>query len=240
MKQILIKNIFLLIILIGIFPKNLFQQNNECKYGIRYYYFNGQHIVKNQRKQLLQYLSFVNNDTSLKAIDKHGKLKISDYNFYDLEKDKISYNITLPDSLVGIFKIKNIIEKKNNYQKIENKLIKRTIYFIDLECINIYNDTCPDFIRLLSIKPLDKISNKKLRKIKIGEEYQIKTFSFFSNDYCKYIDSNNEVIFIARDPYFLHYSFLIYDIWVPCTIDILSFNLFETSNLKGLYYSGFE
>jgi len=176
MKQILIKNIFLLIILIGIFPKNLFQQNNECKYGIRYYYFNGQHIVKNQRKQLLQYLSFVSNDTSLKAIDKHGKLKISDYNFYDLEKDKISYNITLPDSLVGIFKIKNIIEKKNNYQKIENKLIKRTIYFIDLECINIYNDTCPDFIRLLSIKPLDKISNKKLRKIKIGEEYQMKIF----------------------------------------------------------------
>lgn len=240
MKQILIKNIFFLIILIGIFPKNLFQQNNECKYGIRYYYFNGQHVVKNQRKQLLQYLSFVSNDTSLKAIDKHGKLKISDYNFYDLEKDKISYNITLPDSLVGIFKIKNIIEKKNNYQKIENKLIKRTIYFIDLECINIYNDTCPDFIRLLSIKPLDKISNKKLRKIKIGEEYQMKIFSFFSNDYCKYIDSNNEVIFIARDPYFLHYSFLIYDIWVPCTIDILSFNLFETSNLKGLYYSGFE
>ena len=239
MKQILIKNIFLLIILIGIFPKNLFQQNNECKYGIRYYYFNGQHIVKNQRKQLLQYLSFVNNDTSLKAIDKHGKLKISDYNFYDLEKDKISYNITLPDSLVGIFKIKNIIEKKNNYQKIENKLIKRTIYFIDLECINIYNDTCPDFIRLLSIKPLDKISNKKLRKIKIGEEYQIKTFSFFSNDYCKNIDSNNEVIFITRDPYFLHYSFLIYDIWLPY-IDIGSYNLFETSNLKGLYYSGFE
>jgi hypothetical protein len=239
MKQILIKNIFLLIILIGIFPKNLFQQNNECKYGIRYYYFNGQHIVKNQRKQLLQYLSFVSNDTSLKAIDKHGKLKISDYNFYDLEKDKISYNITLPDSLVGIFKIKNIIEKKNNYQKIENKLIKRTIYFIDLECINIYNDTCPDFIRLLSIKPLDKISNKKLRKIKIGEEYQMKIFSFFSNDYCKYIDSNNEVIFIARDPYFLHYSFLIYDIWVPY-IDIGSYNLFETKNLKGLYYSGFE
>ncbi|HQM77812.1 MAG TPA: hypothetical protein PLA78_01455 [Bacteroidales bacterium] len=239
MKQILIKNIFLLIILIGIFPKNLFQQNNECKYGIRYYYFNGQHVVKNQRKQLLQYLSFVNNDTSLKAIDKHGKLKISDYNFYDLEKDKISYNITLPDSLVGIFKIKNIIEKKNNYQKIENKLIKRTIYFIDLECINIYNDTCPDFIRLLSIKPLDKISNKKLRKIKIGEEYQMKIFAFFSNDCCKYIDSNNEVIFIARDPYFLHYSFLIYDIWVPY-IDIGSYNLFETKNLKGLYYSGFE
>ncbi len=67
----------------------------------------------------------------------------------------------------------------------------------------------------------------------------MKIFSFFSNDYCKYIDSNNEVIFITREPYFLHYSFLIYDIWVPCTIDILSFNLFETSNLKGLYYSEF-
>lgn len=110
--------------LIGIFPKNLYQQNDKCKYGIRYYYFNGQHVVKNQRKQLLQYLSIVNNDTSLKAIDKRGKIKIPDYNFYKNEKDKISYNITIPDSLVGIFKIKNIIEKKNNYQKIGNKLVK--------------------------------------------------------------------------------------------------------------------
>ena len=94
------------------------------------------------------------------------------------------YFVLMPDSLVGIFKIKKIIEKKNNYQKIENKLIKRSIYFIDLECVNIYNDTCPDFIRLLSIKPLDKISNKKLRKIKIGEEYQMKIFSFFKADCC--------------------------------------------------------
>ena len=67
----------------------------------------------------------------------------------------------------------------------------------------------------------------------------MKIFSFFSNDYCKYIDSNNEVIFITREPYFLHYSFLIYDIWVPY-IDIGSYNLFETKKLKGLYYSGFE
>lgn len=239
MKQKVIKNIFFLIILICIFPKNLYQQNNECKYGIRYYYFNGQHIVKNQRKQLLQYLSFVNNDTSLKAIDKHGKLKISDYNFYDLEKDKISYNITLPDSLVGIFKIKNIIEKKNNYQKIENKLIKRTIYFIDLECINIYNDTCPDFIRLLSIKPLDTISNKKLRKIKIGKEYQMKIFSFFKADCCIKMNENGEIITIVRHPNSFRTSYLIYDIWVPY-IDIGSYNLFETKNLKGLYYSEFE
>ncbi|HOK21912.1 MAG TPA: hypothetical protein PLO66_04385 [Bacteroidales bacterium] len=240
MKKILIKNIFLIIMLIGIFPKNLYQQNDKCKYGIRYYYFNGQHVVKNQRKQLLQYLSFVNNDTSLKSIDKHGKIKIPDYNFYKNEKDKISYNITIPDSLVGIFKIKDIIEKKNNYQKIGNKLVKRKIYYIDLECIEIYNDTCSDYIRVISIEPLDKKFIDKNKKIQIGNKYKMKIYSFFSNDCCKYIDSNNEVIFIAKDPHFIHYSYLIYDIWVPCTIDILSFNLFETSNLKGLYYNEFN
>ncbi len=41
-------------------------------------------------------------------------------------------------------------------------------------------------------------------------------------------------ITIVRHP-IVSYSYLIYDIWVPY-IDIGSYNLFETKNLKGLYY----
>lgn len=236
----ILKNLFIIILLIAIFPKNLYQQNNvssKCsKYGIRYFYYNGKHVVKNQRKQLLYYLSFANNDKSLKAIDKHGNIKILD----DKRNDDISYNIALPDSLVGIFEIREIIEKKDNYQKIGNKLVKRKIYYIALECIEIYNDTCPRFIRLISIEPLDKKLSKKNEKIQIGNKYKMKIYSIFSNDRCKYIDSNNEVIFIAINPYHMRFSYMIYDIWVPYNIDILNFNLYETPNLKGLYYYELE
>ena len=163
-----------------------------------------------------------------------------DYIFYNKVEDKILYNIVIPDSLVGIFEIKEIIEKKDNYQKIGNKLVKRKIYYIALECIEIYNDTCPRFIRLISIEPLDKKLSKKNEKIQIGNKYKMKIYSIFSNDRCKYIDSNNEIIFIVGDPYFLRSPYMIYDIWVPNNIDILCYNLFETPNLKGLYYYELE
>ena len=68
----------------------------------------------------------------------------------------------------------------------------------------------------------------------------MKIYSVFSNDHCKFIDSNNEVIYVVGDPYCMHFSYLIYDIWVPYNIYILSFNLFETPNLKGLYYYELE
>ena len=236
MKYIINKKFLLLICLFIIIPNHLYQQNDKCKYGIRNYDFTKKHNPRNQKRQLSNYLDYVNNDKTLKNIDKFGKIKTHRDDVNELiGVGNNDYFVLMPDSLVGIFKIKKIIEKKNNYQKIENKLIKRSIYFIDLECVNIYNDTCPDFIRLLSIKPLDKISNKKLRKIKIGEEYQMKIFSFFKADCCIMMNENGEIITIVRHTNSFRTSYLIYDIWVPY-IDIGSYNLFETKNLKGLYY----
>jgi len=34
-------------------------------------------------------------------------------------------------------------------------MLKRKFIIIALKCIEIYNDTCPDFIRVISIEPLE-------------------------------------------------------------------------------------
>ncbi len=67
----------------------------------------------------------------------------------------------------------------------------------------------------------------------------MKIFSFFKADCCIKMNENGEIITIVRHPNSFRTSYLIYDIWVPY-IDIGSYNLFETKNLKGLYYSEFE
>lgn len=194
----------------------------KSKYGI--VFKNGEHKYLNQRKHFLKFLEEI---TNVPRQDKLGKFAQIDSHKFDIDSKK-----NLPDSLISFFKINKIIIKRNNYQNIKGKLKKQTIYLIDIECVNNDSIDCPQYIRLISVNT--KTLNKK-NKIKVGEIYKMKIYSYFKKDIFSSFEYNGEIVNDMRGPGSYFYSIIYLNIWIAY-IDFNSYNWFESSNLKGLYY----
>lgn len=162
------------------------------------------------------------------VFDKRNKIR-GIIGYADFLYDTIPENIS--STIRDIFKVTNIEKKKNNYQKKGNKLAQKTIYLIDIERFE-GEEIYPQYIRLIS--PQTSVSGQK-RKIKVGEHYEMEIFSFFEKDCCRPIIQNKDTVYRIRQPNQSVLCFFFEDIWVV-HMDILSYNLFETPNLKGLYY----
>lgn len=212
------KVFFLLLFILYFFPSFSYSQ-----YGIVFNDSLGKPF-KNQKKHLL---SFLTEQMFFKYQDKRGKIAL------DITLTEREDEAYLPDSIHGIFKINNIIEKKDNFVKKGNKLAKQTIFLIDIENIDTM-EKYPQYIRLISVEIDNGVENKQ-KKIEIGQEYEMTIYSFFEKDCCRPIEEDGNIIYLTRKPNEQMTSIFFEDIWVVF-IDISSYNMFETPNIKGLYY----
>ncbi|MDL2230803.1 hypothetical protein LJB75_00105 [Bacteroidales bacterium OttesenSCG-928-L19] len=216
------KIFFLFIALSFALPTSIYCQSQKTKYGVVFYDWT-KTPYKNQKEKMISYL---NNKDDLIYQDKRGKIAISD----TLKERRDDVASILPDSIHSVFRISNILKKKNNFSKQEGRLTKKIIYLIDIENIDSI-EKYPQYLRLLSI---DKRCRGK-KKIKVGQQYEMTIFSFFERDCCRPIEKDGQITYLIRKPNEHLISVLYEDIWVVY-IDISSYNLFETPNLKGLYY----
>jgi len=196
---------------------------NKTKYGIVFQKPSGKDFC-NQKKQLLFFIKKLQN---IEYSDKLSKFAFIDNNIINYQSNSES---SIPDTIKGIFKIDRITKKENNYQQKGNKLIKRNVYLIEVLNVN-STITNPQFIQLFSVET----SDTKGKKIKVGKQYEMTIYSYFKDDCCSPIEEDGQLIYRIRKPGEHLCSVLFEDIWV-INIDIVSFNLFGTINLNGLYY----
>ncbi len=196
---------------------------NKIKYGIVFQKPSGKNYA-NQKKQLLLFLS---NLKDIEYIDKRAK-----FAFFDNEIMKRQGNLvySTPDTISSIFKIDRITKKKNNYQQKGNKLVKRNVYLIDVLNVDSIIQN-PQFIQLFSVET----SDTKGKKLKVGKQYEMTIYSYFKDDCCSPIEEDSQLIYRIRKPGEHLCSVLFENIWVV-NVDLVSFNLFGTNNLNGLYY----
>lgn len=213
-----------IIVLIILFFACILSCIRTPKYRVLLVNPSGIRLAKTQKQMLKNILS--NIDKYATPIDKRGKIR----SIYDISTT-LDYNggIFLPDSLIGLFKITRIVEKMDNYQLQEGKVTHKSIYLIDIENIN--DTISPKYMRLISINSPEM----EEPKIEIGETYEMKIYSLFYTDCCISKNENGEKINIARKPDESGSSYFFEDIWA-IDLDIGNYNLFETPNLKGLYY----
>jgi hypothetical protein len=104
------------------------------KYG--FYVINSRGHTNDSKRQLKNNFEWL----QLYYCDTMDKLKkITRDQDQERNKRMIEYeqrHIDLEDSLYSTFKIIKITKKKNNYYKKNNRLKKKTIFLIDIECIN--------------------------------------------------------------------------------------------------------
>ncbi len=86
------------------------------------------HYSKTSKQQLH---SFLDSYETLPTIDKRGKFRCIDCEDYRSHYD--TSQLEIPDSIHGLFKVTNIVKKKNNYQKKGKKIHRKTLFLIDLE-----------------------------------------------------------------------------------------------------------
>lgn len=181
---------------------------------------NGKDIAKN-RRTLKKYLKLSNTN----YIDKNNKIRLL---FSDCIDTTNIYNCKIQDSIIGLFKIIKIIEKKDNYELVNNKLKKRTIYFIDIKCSN--NTRCPKSIRLISVSPEKMNDTPNIRQIQEDEIYHMNIYSFFENDFTYYINEKGDTTHYVFNP-LVFKNFLFENIFVKYA-NITSYNLFANTKPK--------
>jgi hypothetical protein len=164
----------------------------------------------------------------LQFFDKRGKFKKFSDDIFNLESTN---RFLLPDSITGIFKVARITERQGNYYLKEGEIADRIVHFIDIESTSTNDTICPMYMRLISVDNPETNGEK----IKIGESYKMKIYSFFKEDCCMSKNENGEIIYSIRPPDNGAHSFLFEDMWM-IDMDLGNYNFFETPNLKGLYY----
>lgn len=207
------KNIIIFIIISFIYPFYSFSQINEDSYL--------------KKKSLKNYLDFLSIHSNYRQ-DKFGEIGFTDTNFINIKKGQT----IIPDSIVSSFLIKNITKKKNNYQNYKGKIIKKTIYLIDIECVENSSFDYPNFIRLISV---DTNSIKNNKKIKVGKVYRMKIFSFYRVDFFSSYEKDGVIVYPYRFKNAVYDNIFYGNLWIP-EVDFRSYNWFKTNNLKGLYY----
>lgn len=216
----------LLLLLLCFSFVSLFSQKD--KYCFREYtnIWNGKKI--SPKYQLIETLK----DTNKTQVNKSGDIwsNITNYNFIKDRDNDNGIPISLDSSYVWC-KIINITKKTNNYSVRGNRLIKRPIYLIDIECVKEDSIKNITYMRIISIS--NKKINKQDKKIKIGQTYKLYLVSYFAKDCCKTI-MDDKVVDVVMSHSFLN-CFIINNIWVVNFA--LSYNLYKTPNLHGLYYT---
>lgn len=218
------KKVLLLISLFFCFHMLFAQQNEEgkIKYCFQTHYSFEKKVTAEQ-----QLLRILDEFYIFPTVDKRAKIRLLG-NMECLQCDSDKNDIQ--DSILGVFKIKKIVRKKNNYSKAMGKLIKQSIFLIDVENID-STEEYPQYIRLLSVDRADG----KGKKIKVGQDYEMTIYSFFKKDCCRPTIRNGETIYRIRQPNQSVECFFFDNIWVV-HMDISGYNLFETPNLIGLHY----
>ena len=182
--------------------------NKESKYGLVIDNFE----TKSQKKQLIDFLSYAQTKKE-NVIDKYEDISHLPNDMKKFYDDHVS----IKDSIVGVFEILNITKKKNNYQKVGNKLRKKAIYFIDVSLISSNEkENFPEHIRLLSIDD----TKSKCEKIKIGNKYLMTIYFYFDNDCCMskkdkkslYSRKTNELKYSLCLKYMVVYSDIMFNI----------------------------
>jgi hypothetical protein len=173
---------------------------------------------KQQLKDLLkEYTKFA-------TYDKRNKIR------FITKEDTLFFQenlLSLPDSINDIFTIINIDKKKNNYTLKKNRLVKQSIYLIDIAYPDGQNDK---YFQIISI---DNNLYQKKKKIKVGDQVKMKIFSFFLKN--RFLIKDNEKIAHIVPSLQNLDCFLFENIWVV-DFPFGYRNYFETPNLDGLYY----
>jgi hypothetical protein len=170
-----------------------------------------------------QVFDLLKNDTDRPTCDLRNKISLfgGDTIYVD------STALLLPDSIEGVFTITSISERKENYTIKNNRLVRKSIYCIDIACQD--RQYAPSHIQILSIER----NIHKGKKIKIGDKLKMTIFPFFKEDSFTY-EENGKIIY-GLPSLQAQTCFLLEDIWVVY-FPLGYRNYFETPNLKGLYY----
>lgn len=230
MKNQIKFNLILVVVLlninINVFPQATHVISPSGKYGVEYLNIKS----KNKKKHLKLFLQS----------DKYfNARKQSDYYSYDKFKEIYSMFfknfchenfVLLNDSLKSGFEVIKIEKKTNNWELINDKVVKRTIYLIDVTPLD-QTSSYPSYIRIISVEPLDY---KRNNIIKVGEKVEMTLYSYFEKDCCTCIDENN-VLYRSRYKNQFLANVFFNDIWIV-KIDINNYNYYKTNNLIGLNY----
>ncbi|MDR1793402.1 MAG: hypothetical protein LBR36_08215 [Bacteroidales bacterium] len=175
-------------------------------------------LIYSPKRQLIYLLK---NYTNIPTCDRRNKIRFIGMDTLSLNKNAF----ILPDSICDIFTIFAITEKNDNYVLKSKHLTKKTIY-----CIDIGRQNDNKLYRIISIK---EECDKNYSQIRVGEQLKMTIYSFFSED-ISMIKKDSEIINIVPSLAFQQ-CFLFENIWVV-SFPFLYLNIFETPNLKGLYY----
>lgn len=202
----------------------LFSQNGKIKYCFCEYTLpNGKKL--SPKMQLINQLKHIE-AIQYSSISKSGDIK-SDIVDYFKEREAVN-RLFLMDSMWLSCKVTKITKKHDNYLLRKNKLVKKTIYLIDISCEE--NQNMPSNMRIISLQ--NRPNKGRYHKIKIGETYKFYLVSHFEKDCCVEQDSDT-IYFIVNSNKILS-CFWLNNIWV------VNLNLYEnwykTPSLDGLFY----
>ena len=140
---------------------------SKAIYGV-IFYDNG-FICKNQKKEFISFLK------SIECAPVNGCIQDTNLHILCLEN-----NLYKGKQIDGIYCVNQVFKKTDNFFVSNNKLKKKTIYIIDLYCVD-KDSTLPSHIKLISFKQ----KSKKGKLVKRGENYQLSLFQIFGDDFTK-------------------------------------------------------
>jgi translation initiation factor IF-1 len=132
-----------------------------------------------------QLFDLLKNYTHLPTCDKRNKIRLIGGDTIIFDKT----DLIIPDSIKGIFMITNIQTARNNYIRKKNRLVKKTIYCIDIVCPN--QENIPTYMRIISIYNKKKHNGNR---IKVGDNIDMKIFPFFQKDRFSPYEENGTII----------------------------------------------
>lgn len=191
----------------------------EAKYGIVAIDENGDKHKPNSS----DFDYFLNNEI-FTPIDKEERIQVQS----KLDKEN---NIEIIDTVTCFCRIDGINIKRNNYFILDGKIKRKKLFIIDISILSSDSIILPKYVRILS---WDHGKKKNAEKIKKNRTLKLNLISAFEKDCCVSLE-NGVFIHTVRKPDENRMCFLLDDIWIVY-LDILSFNLYFTSNLSGLYY----
>lgn len=179
--KIIIIIVFVLVSLNSI-SQHKYDLSYNYKYGVKYLDLKNKNDKENLKRYLYLYKnSFSKNDNLVSYDDRLGDIKIIIGLKWGVPEIKLE-----KDTLKSIFKIKRIEKKTNNWQLINDEIIRRTIYLIDVTPLD-QTSSYPSYIRIISLEPLGL---KSENKIKVGDKLEMTLLSHFENDFWPWSSQN--------------------------------------------------
>jgi hypothetical protein len=139
------------------------------KYGYGIFFTENGMLCKNQKMEFISFLK------SIECLPVNGRMQDTTLNVLCMGNELYNGNY-----VEGVYRVDKILKKTDNFFVYNNKLKKKTIYILDLYCID-KDSTLPYNVKLISFKQ----KSKNGRLIKKNSDYQLLLFQILGNNFTK-------------------------------------------------------